>query len=159
MSKYTYDDTFDGSTDPQLTQFNIEKSAKRWEIFKDIQTVQPNLQVMFTPWSSPAWMKGHFNGSLRGGSLLEKFEESFVDYMVKFTDEVTTKKNIRVKKLSLQNEPLYDGANYPCQKMEAPQQARVGQLLRKKLDAAGYKDVGLLTYDHNWVGPSTLRLS
>lgn len=103
-------------------------------------------------------MKGHFNGSLRGGSLLEKFEESFVDYMVKFTDEVSTKKNIRVKKLSLQNEPLYDGANSPCQKMEAPQQARVGQLLRRKLDAAGYKDVGLLTYDHNWVGMSPLRL-
>lgn len=151
FTEYTYDDTFDGSTDPTLSQFNIEKSKKRWEVFQDIMSIQPNLEVMFTPWSSPAWMKGNFEGSLRGGSLLEKFEESFVDYMVRFTDEVTKKKGIRISKLSLQNEPLYDGANYPCQKMEADQQARVGKLLRQKLNAAGYKHVGLLTYDHNWV--------
>jgi hypothetical protein len=34
--------------------------------------------------------------------------------------------------------------------MEAPQQARIGTLTRQKLDAAGYKDVGILAYDHNW---------
>ena len=34
--------------------------------------------------------------------------------------------------------------------MTSPQQARIGSLTRKKLDAAGYKDVGILAYDHNW---------
>jgi O-glycosyl hydrolase len=149
-TEYTYADVADGSDDVDLKLFNIEKSPKRWATLQDITAIRPDLVIMATPWSPPAWMKGNDNGSLHGGSLLEKYEGPFADYLVRFVKDLYEKKSLKVSVLSLQNEPLYDGAVYPCMKMEAPQQARVGKLVRKKLDAAGYPKVGLLAYDHNW---------
>lgn len=146
--EYTYDDSTDGTADVNLTQFNIDKSPKRWQTIQDIQKINPNLRVMATPWSQPAWMKGS-NGTLHGGSVLERFEEPFADYLVRFVRELDMKKGIKIDTLSLQNEPMYDGANYPCTKMPAYQQARIGPMVRKKLDAASYKQVGILAYDHN----------
>lgn len=54
-------------------------------------------------------MKGHINGSLQGGSVLEKYEDVFGDYMVRFVKELDEKKGLKVQRISLQNEPLYDG--------------------------------------------------
>ncbi|UZJ55247.1 hypothetical protein CBS101457_004567 [Exobasidium rhododendri] len=149
-TEYTYCDTQDGSDDVDLKQFNIDKSPKRWALLQDITALRPELVIVATPWSPPAWMKGYENGSLHGGSLLEKYEVAFADYLVRFVKDLDKKKNLQVSVLSLQNEPLYDGAPYPCMKMEPPQQARVGKIVRKKLDAAGFRKVGLLAYDHNW---------
>lgn len=148
--EYTYDDTVDGSPDPSLKQFNIDKSPKRWQTLQDILKINPDLQVVAAPWSQPAWMKGNLQGSLHGGSVLEKYESVYGDYLIRFINELKRSKGITVNMLSLQNEPLYDGGQYPCTKMEADQQARIGLAVRKKLDAADLKRVGLLTYDHNW---------
>lgn len=52
-------------------------------------------------------------------------------------------------RISLQNEPRYAGG-YPGTYMEPDQQAAIGDLVRKSFDDAGFKDVGLLAWDHNW---------
>lgn len=150
FQEYTYDDTVDGSPDPTLARFDIEKSPKRWQTVQDILKINPKLIVMASPWSPPAWIKGQKNGSLHGGSVLKQYEGVFGDYLVKFVKTLKESKGINVNVLSLQNEPLYDGAKYPCSKMEPEQQARIGTLTRKKLDAAGFNKVKILAYDHNW---------
>lgn len=96
-----------------------------------------------------AWMKNS-TGSLHGGSVLEQYEDAFAAYLTKFVTELQKKENIKIDTLSLQNEPMYDKANYPCTLMPAYQEARIGPLVRKRLDAANLKNVGILAYDHNW---------
>ena len=54
---YTYDDTFDGSTDLNLTLFNVDRAPKIWQLLADILTVQPELKTYYAAWSPPAWMK------------------------------------------------------------------------------------------------------
>ena len=117
-----------------LDQLNIDKSPKRWATFQDILKVQPDLIIIATPWSQPAWMKGTSGGSLHVGSVPEKYEEAFADYLGKFVKELKERKGIRVNRLSLQNEPLYDQAPFPCTKMQTLQQARIGDLTRARLD-------------------------
>ncbi|PWN32809.1 glycoside hydrolase, partial [Meira miltonrushii] len=150
FTEYTYDDTVDGTPDPTLSNFDINKSPKRWQTVQDILKINPGLIVMASPWSPPAWTKGNTRGSLQGGSILQQYEGAFGDYLVKFVKTLKESKGITVKVLSLQNEPLYDGAKYPCSKMLPDQQARIGALTRQKLDAAGFNSVKILAYDHNW---------
>jgi O-glycosyl hydrolase len=54
---YTYDDTFDGSTDLNLTLFNVDRAPKIWQLLQDIISVQPELKTYYAAWSPPAWMK------------------------------------------------------------------------------------------------------
>ncbi|MCO5598573.1 hypothetical protein L7F22_052670 [Adiantum nelumboides] len=150
FTEYTYDDSVDGSPDPTLSLFDIEKSPKRWQTVQDILKINPGLIIMASPWSPPAWIKGQTTGSLHGGSVLPQYEGVFADYLVKFVKTLKEKKGINVQVLSLQNEPLYDGAKYPCTKMLPDQQARIGTLTRQKLDSAGFNKVKILAYDHNW---------
>lgn len=50
----------------------------------------------------------------------------------------------------MQNEPFLESSWFSSMKLSVSQQAKTAQLLRQKLDAAGYKDTKLLAHDHNW---------
>jgi glucosylceramidase len=62
---YTYDDVPAGETDFGLRHFSI--AHDRTEILpllRQARALNPNLKIMATPWSPPAWMKT--NDSLIG---------------------------------------------------------------------------------------------
>jgi glucosylceramidase len=55
---YTYDDVGAGSSDPDLKNFSIDHDlADVLPLTKQAQQLNPDLKVMASPWSAPAWMK------------------------------------------------------------------------------------------------------
>jgi len=46
--------------------------------------LNPQLRLMGTPWSAPAWMKD--NDYLNAGSLDAQYYDAFADYHVKFIE-------------------------------------------------------------------------
>lgn len=151
---YSYDDIADCSPDVNLTQFSIEKAPKMWSTHKDIQDLNPDINTWWAPWSPPAWMKSSAqNCSLIGGSLEEKYEDVFAEYLTKSMVAIKKKLGKAPSVLSVQNEPLYTSDKYPGSKLSPEAGARVSQLVRKKLDAEGLQHLGLSAYDHNWDKP------
>lgn len=68
LSSYTYDDVPAGESDPDLARFTIERDrAHVIPMIRHAMRINPDLQVMATPWSPPAWMKT--SDSLIGGRL------------------------------------------------------------------------------------------
>lgn len=57
LAEYTFDDTFDGSADPDLKNFSIHKAPKTIRTIKDVLKVNGHIKVFAAPWSQPAWMK------------------------------------------------------------------------------------------------------
>ena len=103
---------------------------------------------MASPWSAPGWMKD--TDSLVQGSLLQKYEEAYAQYFVKFV-RAYAKAGIPTDYVSLQNEPLYEPEDYPGMGVMPDQAARfLGRHLGPALDRAGLDDTTILGYDHNW---------
>jgi glucosylceramidase len=65
---YTYDDMPPGQTDYLLSHFSIAHDrAQILPLLRDAKRLNPQLKVMATPWSPPAWMKT--SDSLASGEL------------------------------------------------------------------------------------------
>jgi glucosylceramidase len=148
LSDYTYDDMPAGQTDPSLANFSIDKDKEDVvPVFKQILTVNPNVKIMGSPWSAPAWMKT--NGNLRGGKLRTDAYQTYAQYFVKYIQEYALN-GIPIDAITPQNEPLYFTAPYPCMEMQPADQLN---FIKNNLGPA-FQTVGLNTkiiiYDHNW---------
>ena len=67
---YTYDDVPAGQTDYALRHFSIAHDrAQILPLLRQALALNPQLKVIATPWSPPAWMKT--NQSLVGGRLID----------------------------------------------------------------------------------------
>lgn len=148
---YTYNDLTGGQTDGTQSQFSIAHDQQY--IIPELleaKSLNPDLKIMGTPWSAPAWMKT--NGSLYGGELDSQWYGSYAVYLKKFIDAYTAA-GLPVDAISIQNEPEHLSLSYPTMLMSAAQQAdliknHIGPLF----DAAGI-DTKVLVYDHNWDDP------
>lgn len=133
--------------DPDLTTFSIARDAQ-WVIpvLQEILTIRPDLEIVGSPWSAPAWMK---NGTFLTGQLKAQYEDAFARYLVRFV-EAYRAEGIPVGWLTVQNEPASIQTTYPSMVMFPDQQAR---LLRDHL-APALTEAGLSTrvlmWDHNW---------
>ncbi|MCA9259917.1 MAG: ASPIC/UnbV domain-containing protein, partial [Planctomycetales bacterium] len=147
---YTYNDAPTGGTDVDQSQFSIAHDLDYIvPQLKAALGLNPQLQLMATPWSAPAWMKT--NHSLAGGSLATQWEPSYAEYLTRFV-EAYAAQGIVFDALTVQNEPQHT-SNYPSMAMTASQQARlIGQYLGPLWDER-HIDVKLLAYDHNWDNP------
>ncbi|MGZ3695506.1 MAG: hypothetical protein ACXWQO_15460, partial [Bdellovibrionota bacterium] len=54
---YTYNDTKGNVPDPEFKHFSMARDEKTFELIREARKLNPNLKVMITPWSAPAWMK------------------------------------------------------------------------------------------------------
>ena len=145
---YTYNDLAGGQID--LAQNNFSVSHDEAYIIPRLlqaQGVNPDLRLMGTPWSAPAWMKT--NNSLFGGSLETQFHRSYAVYLKKFIDAYTAA-GLPIDALSLQNEPLFNPGNYPSMLMSATQQLDLIKNHVGPVFDASDIDTKLLLYDHNW---------
>jgi glucosylceramidase len=147
---YTYDDVAAGQTDLALKHFSIaHDEAQILPLLRRAKQLNPQLSVMATPWSPPAWMKD--GDSLIGGRLKDdpRIYAAYARYLVKFV-QAYAKAGVAIDFLSVQNEPQNrHPSGYPGMDLPVPQEAKVIQALGPKLKAAS-PETRILGYDHNW---------
>lgn len=134
--------------DPDLTTFTIDRD-RQWVIptLREILAINPDIEILASPWSAPGWMKN--TGSYTWGQLLEEYEGSYADYLVRFLDAYRDE-GITVDWLTVQNEPAAIFLDTPSMIMSSEQQARlVRDHLGPALIAADL-DTRVLAWDHNW---------
>src|SRR5205807_6574703 len=68
---FSYDDLPPGRVDPELKGFSLAPDrADVIPVLKEVLKIAPDLKIMGSPWSPPAWMKTNrksVGGSLRRG--------------------------------------------------------------------------------------------
>ncbi|MBL7262127.1 discoidin domain-containing protein [Actinoplanes sp. LDG1-01] len=147
---YTYDDVPAGQTDYGLRHFSVDHDrAQILPLLRQARRLNPELRVMGTPWSPPAWMKT--NQSLIGGRLIDSpaIYRAYAAYLVKFV-QAYRKEGVPIDALTLQNEPQNrTPAGYPGMDLPSWQAAEVIERLGPMLRAAGER-TKILGYDHNW---------
>ncbi len=147
---YTYDDLPAGQTDYEMQHFSIaHDQARILPLLRQARALNPQLQVLASPWSPPAWMKT--NASLVGGSLIDepRIYRAYALYFVKFIQGYEDA-GVPVDAVTVQNEPQNRNPNaYPGMYMSAEQQAAFIKVLGPALRDADL-NTKILAYDHNW---------
>lgn len=152
LEDYSYNDLAAGATDFNLQNFSLTKDADVINVMKQIVAVNPDIHIMGSPWSAPAWMKT--NGSMKyvngqANKLKEDCYEVYADYFVKYIQGYAAE-GITIETVTPQNEPLHYTAAYPCMHMEAVEQINfVKNHLGPALQAASL-NTKIIAYDHNW---------
>ncbi|WP_020674378.1 glycoside hydrolase family 30 protein [Amycolatopsis nigrescens] len=147
----SYDDVPPGEHDWRLAKFNIDRDRARIvPLLRQASALNPQLGIIATPWSPPAWLKD--NDSLLGGSLYAAGFSTYAQYFVRFL-LAYAEAGVRVDAVTPQNEPENTADQYPSARMTAAAQAAfIGNDLGPALAAAGLGDTEILAYDHNWNG-------
>jgi glucosylceramidase len=148
---FSYDDLQEGEVDPDLIKMTITKDQEFLvPILKEIQSIQPNLKLIASPWSPPVWMKD--NGKSKGGHLLSKYYETYAQYFVKYI-QLMRAEGVQINAVTIQNEPEH-GGNNPSMLMTAVEQ---NTFIKNHLGPA-FKKQGIQTeiviWDHNADNPN-----
>lgn len=147
---FTYNDNPPGGSDEMQQHFTVaHDQAYVIPRLQQARDLNPDLKLMASPWSAPAWMKT--NNSLAGGSLQQQWEASYARYLGKFIKSYEAA-GLPIDTISMQNEPLHT-SNYPTMSMTPTQQIR---LIRDQVGpyfAAEGITTKILAYDHNWDQP------
>ena len=151
LQQYTLDDLPADQTDPPLLHFNVASNLRDViPTVREALSVNPQLRIIASPWSAPAWMKDSEN--LIGGALLPQFESTYADYLVKYLDTYR-EYGIPIFALTLQNEPGFIPLTYPGMDLPVPTRARIiTQYLGPALASRKPKTL-ILDWDHNWDQP------
>jgi glucosylceramidase len=147
---YSYDDVPAGETDFGLRHFSIDHDrAQILPLLRHARRLNPDITIMGTPWSPPAWMKT--SDSLIGGHLKDdpKIYDAYARYLVKYV-QAYAKAGVPIDYLTIQNEPQnrHDGG-YPGAAVPVAQEAKVIEALGPLLRKASPR-TKILGYDHNW---------
>jgi glucosylceramidase len=148
LSDFTYDDIQAGATDFNLDNFSLSQDLEDViPVLQDIIKISPDIRLMGTPWSPPAWMKT--NSSLKGGKLRTDCYSVYADYFVKYIQAMKDQ-GITIASVTPQNEPLYYTAGYPCMEMQSGEEAEfIRNHLGPKFESNGI-NTKIIIYDHNW---------
>lgn len=143
---WSYSDLAPGATDEALSSFSLGYDTLYLiPTLQEILKLNPDLKLMGSPWSPPAWMKD--NQDTRGGSLLPKYYPAYAAYFVKYIKGMEAA-GIPIDAITVQNEPLHPGNN-PSLLMLAEDQAI---FVRDHLGPAFVKNdikTKIIIYDHN----------
>ncbi len=147
---YTYDDVPAGRTDYALKHFSVaHDTAQVLPLLRRAKQLDPQLSVLATPWSPPAWMKT--GDSLIGGRLIDdpRVYDAYARYLVRFV-QAYARAGVTVDYVTVQNEPQNrKPKGYPGTDMPVRQEAAVIERLGPLLRASGLR-TKILGYDHNW---------
>jgi glucosylceramidase len=143
---FSYDDMPDGQTDPTLKHFDLgADKVDVIPVMKQILAINPDIKILGSPWSPPAWMKT--NNDTRGGRLKPDCYPVYAKYLVKYIQAMKAN-GINIDAITIQNEPLHPGNN-PSLLMVAPDEADfIKNNLGPAFKAAGIK-TKIIVYDHN----------
>jgi O-glycosyl hydrolase len=148
---YTYDDMPAGETDPTLANFSIDHDrAYIIPALKDALALNPDLKIIASHWSPPAWMKD--SDLLGSGTLKPEFYGALAQYWVKIIKAYEAA-GVPIYATTIQNEPHYEPGSYPGMRLEPADEASlIKTYLAPAFQAAGIK-TRILAWDHNWDNP------
>jgi len=148
---FSYDEVQGDST---LSYFSLsEEQTDLIPVLKRIIELDPNIKIIATPWSAPAWMKT--NGSYVGGSLKPECYKIYADYFVKYIQEMQAE-GINIEAITPQNEPLNE-YNNPSMVMDAGEENDfIKNYLAPKFKANNI-NTKIIIYDHNLDVPEYAR--
>lgn len=143
---FSYDDLPSGEADDSLAGFSLAPDEKNLiPVLKEILALQPDLKIIGSPWSAPAWMKS--NDSTKGGSLKPEYYDVYARYLEKYIREMRSR-GITIDAITLQNEPE-NPKNDPSMLMTAAEQAEfIKNYLYPVFEATGLA-TKIVIYDHN----------
>ena len=151
LDHYSLDETPNGAADPALQQFSLKRPQEF--VFPTVRAalkINPELKVMASPWSAPAWMKT--TGSLVKGQLKPEAYPVYADFFARYIKEAR-KVGVPTDYLSIQNEPDFEPDNYPGMRWLPSDRAKFfGENLAPvfKREKIATK---VLDWDHNWDQP------
>ncbi len=147
FSSETYNYVSDG--DSALGTFNVAHDQKyRIPLIKQaMATAGGKLTLFASPWSPPAWMKDN-NSVLNGGKLLNKYNQAWANYYVKFIQTYELL-GIPVWGLSVQNEPMAKQRWESCIFTADEERDFIKNYLGPTLRNSGLGDKKLIVWDHN----------
>jgi glucosylceramidase len=122
---YTYDDLPSGQSDPQLQHFSIAHDENYIiPLLKHMVQLDPDLKILATPWTAPAWMKANdaFDNLGWRGALLPSAYQPFANYFVRFLRAYASQ-GVPISAISPENEPRAP-APYPSMTLWAPNEAQ-----------------------------------
>ena len=157
LSNYTLADTpknkkGEHKKDPELKYFNFKRDKQFADFAKEIKKINPELKVMISPWTPPAWMKD--NNDLKGGIVKPEAYDAYAKYIIKALDSYT-KAGVEVNHMSMMNEPLIGWAKekwgFSQGYMDVEEQKKfLSQNLAPLMKARPELKTKLLVGDHNW---------
>ena len=139
--------TYVAEHDKDLKTFDLSHEEK-WVIpmIKKALAYEPELKLLASPWSPPAWMKSNNNMNF-GGYLLEEFYQPWANYYIKYLDEMK-KRGINFWALTVQNEPAAVQTWDSCIYTAEQERDFVKHYLGPTVEKSPY-DVKILGWDHN----------
>jgi glucosylceramidase len=152
-SHYSYDDRPAGQTDSTLAHFSIDADrAEKIPVLKRAMAINPQLKLVGSPWSPPAWMKS--TGSLIKGTLLPQYYEAFAEYFRRWI-EAYEAEGLPIFAITLQNEPHFEPENYPGMRLSPAQRAAIiGGNFGPLFNRMGIR-AQIWDWDHNWDEPAS----
>lgn len=143
---FSYHDLEEGELDPELKKFDLGPDRNDViPVLKQILAINPDIKLMASPWSPPAWMKD--NKDTRGGKLLPENYDAYALYIVKYIQQMA-EEGIVIDAMTVQNEPLHPGNNPSLLMLADEQRDFVKDHLGPKFKEYGIS-TKIIIYDHN----------
>ena len=145
-SVFSYDDIDPSRVDTTLQYFSIKPDlVDLIPVLKLVTAINPNIKILASPWSAPAWMKT--NKSAKGGSLKQEYFGVYARYFVKYIQAMKAQ-GIAIDAITIQNEPL-NPDNNPSMYMTAVDQALFVKNYLGPEFAKASITTKIILYDHN----------
>ncbi|MCQ4079063.1 glucosylceramidase [Streptomyces sp. RB6PN25] len=144
---YTFDDMPAGQADPNLAHFSIQHDLTDvLPLTKQAEQLNPELKVLGTPWTAPAWMKD--NDAMDQGWLQAQYYAAYAQYFVKYIQAYQAQ-GVHIDYVTPQNEPTCCSGYPSMQWNGSGLHYFTGTDLLPALHAAGLS-TKVLVLDWNW---------
>ncbi|MEG2404464.1 MAG: glycoside hydrolase family 30 protein [Oscillospiraceae bacterium] len=135
-------------TDTSLTSFSLARDEEYiCPLIEDAMKLVPDLKLLLSPWSPPAYMKTNQEKN-HGGELISEYKEQWAKYMCKYIKEYK-QKGYNIFAVTVQNEPNAVQKWDSCVYNAAQEKDFVKNYLGPQMQKENLDDVALTIWDHN----------
>lgn len=148
-------DEFSWCDEPGMEHFGVHPLDEQYlfPVLDEIYAINPDVQIIASPWSAPLWMKVGEDGKTPhnnwvAGHLGEAYYQDYARYFVRWIQEME-RRGYKIMAVTLQNEPLHRGNSMSTYMSWQEQSNFLKWAVGPAFAAAGLKTKVLL-YDHNY---------
>ena len=148
-------DEFTWCDEPGLEHFAVHPLDEQYlfPVLDEIFAINPDVQIIASPWSAPLWMKVGEDGRTPhnqwfAGHLGEAYYQDYAKYFVRWIQEME-RRGYPIMAVTLQNEPLNRGNSMSIYMSWQEQSNFIKWAIGPAFAAAGLK-TKVLVFDHNY---------